>query len=445
MGVTQIDAMAQIAPEDVPTATWDGVGEPPPEMLFAHMDTNGDGFLDAQEMDGASENEIRQIDKNGDGLIDVNELKEAIKKEEMKEDSVIEETPRSAQIAPEDVPSVVAWDGVGEPPPEMLLAHMDTNGDGGLDAQELGAGEHEFRQIDKNGDGLIDVNEMKEAIKVMETKEDSVIEEAPPVYIEDDSGGTCYSGRQWCRRQWIPVVAASCCIAIIAGLIVGLVVVSGMDDTSLTSDWISSTCNLTAIAGTTTVCGEGGCENLYYCDTSSRRRTDTRRRSDGCSARRRRRGLDPLSLPTCKAPGYKRGCDTWSCLPPHAYLTYSVSVTSSAFTGVRVGTKCPEVAVINTELPTTPQELHAWLHAKLDSVGNRTEVPCWYEPSGQMIDSVRMLYDSNVRLDTDSNCDSTSEKALWTILLSLGLGLIVACGCCGGIYVACCKDNQGYD
>merc|ERR1712166_33158 len=141
MGVTQIDAMAQIAPEDVPTATWDGVGEPPPEMLFAHMDTNGDGFLDAQEMDGASENEIRQIDKNGDGLIDVNELKEAIKVEEMKEDSVIEETPRSAQIAPEDVPSVVTWDGVGEPPPEMLLAHMDTNGDGGLDAQELGAGD----------------------------------------------------------------------------------------------------------------------------------------------------------------------------------------------------------------------------------------------------------------------------------------------------------------
>merc|ERR1712166_60898 len=367
MGVTQIDAMAQIAPEDVPTATWDGVGEPPPEMLFAHMDTNGDGFLDAQEMDGASENEIRQIDKNGDGLIDVNELKEAIKVEEMKEDSVIEETPR-------------------EP------AHVVDN-------------------------------------------------------VDNDNGGTCYSGRQWCRRQWILVVTAGCCIAIIAGLIVGLVVVSGMDDTSLTSDWISSTCNLTAIAGSTTVCGEGGCENLYYCDTSSRRRTDTRRRStdSNCAARRRRRGLDPLSLPTCKAPGCKRGCDTWSCLPPHAYLTYSVSVTSSAFTDVRVATKCPEVAALSMEAPTTPQELHAWLHAKLDSVGNRTEVPCWYEPSGQMIDSVRMLYDSNVRLDTDSNCDSTSEKALWTILLSLGLGLIVACGCCGGIYVACCKDNQGYD
>merc|ERR1712195_441325 len=200
-----------------------------------------------------------------------------------------------AQIAPEDVPSVTAWDGVGEPPPEMLFAHMDTNGDGVLDAQEMGgASEEEIRQIDKNGDGLIDVNELKEAIKKEEMKEDSVIEEAPPVYIEDDSGGTCYSGRQWCRRQWILVVAASCFIAIIAGLIVGLVVVSGMDDTSLTS-----------IAGTTTVCGEGGCENLYYCDTSSRRRTDTRRRStdSNCAARRRRRGLDPLSLPTCKAPG----------------------------------------------------------------------------------------------------------------------------------------------
>merc|ERR1712166_1048075 len=194
MGVTQIDAMAQIAPEDVPTATWDGVGEPPPEMLFAHMDTNGDGFLDAQEMDGASENEIRQIDKNGYGLIDVNELKEAIKVEEMKEDSVIEETPR-------------------EP------AHVVDN-------------------------------------------------------VDNDTGGTCYSGRQWCRRQWILVVTAGCC---------------------------------TAIAGSTTVCGEGGCENLYYCDTSSRRRSDARRRStdSNCAARRRRRGLDPQSLPTCKAPGCK--------------------------------------------------------------------------------------------------------------------------------------------
>merc|ERR1711865_1013809 len=96
---TQIDAMAQIAPEDVPSVVaWDGVGEPPPEMLLAHImdttDTNGDGVLDAQEM-GATEDEFRQFDKNGDGLIDVNELKEAIKKEEMKEDSVIEEAPRS--------------------------------------------------------------------------------------------------------------------------------------------------------------------------------------------------------------------------------------------------------------------------------------------------------------------------------------------------------------
>merc|ERR1711865_830618 len=96
---TQIDAMAQIAPEDVPSVVaWDGVGEPPPEMLLAHImdttDTNGDGMLDAQEM-GADEDKFRQIDKNGDGLIDVNELKEIIKKEEMKEDSVIEEAPRS--------------------------------------------------------------------------------------------------------------------------------------------------------------------------------------------------------------------------------------------------------------------------------------------------------------------------------------------------------------
>merc|ERR1711865_1005789 len=101
MGVTQIDAMAQIAPEDVPTATWDGVGEPPPEMLLAHMDTNGDGVLDVQELGaGEDDSEFRQVDKNGDGLIDVNELGDFMPSvlKEMKEDSAIEEAPPEVDI-----------------------------------------------------------------------------------------------------------------------------------------------------------------------------------------------------------------------------------------------------------------------------------------------------------------------------------------------------------
>merc|ERR1711865_97853 len=228
---TQIDAMAQIAPEDVPSVVaWDGVGEPPPEMLLAHImdttDTNGDGMLDAQEM-GADEDKFRQIDKNGDGLIDVNELKEMIKVEQMKEDSVIEEAPRSP-LADGDILGFYTSSQGGElvciskldgskyysisqggikKSNMMLAAEFKENGVLNFKPYAI-TGEFKAGQITWSNGTVYAISEeeaarrstvrshydaVEAADSVTEDQaEDSVIEASQPA---DDSGGTCYSGR----------------------------------------------------------------------------------------------------------------------------------------------------------------------------------------------------------------------------------------------------------
>ena len=111
-------------------------------QLLSKKDTNGNGSLDAGEL-GVPEAAFKRIDKNGDGQVGIGELNI-------------------------DARNKIAADNRAHAVNERishLLSKKDTNGNGSLDAGELGMSKDVFDKIDKNGNGQVGRLELNAAAR----------------------------------------------------------------------------------------------------------------------------------------------------------------------------------------------------------------------------------------------------------------------------------------
>ena len=113
----------------------------PPSPLMMVLDTNRDGELDAAEIANASA-ALRTLDKNGDGKLSGEELR------------------------PPPPPGATNHPNFGpppghRPPPGPLMAALDTNKDGELDADEIANASASLLTLDVNGDGKLSREELR--------------------------------------------------------------------------------------------------------------------------------------------------------------------------------------------------------------------------------------------------------------------------------------------
>ncbi len=109
------------------------------ETRFEKVDSNGDGFLDAAEIQASRDAKFAEIDTNDDGALDEAEMTAHREKWEAKRKDRAEK--RRAK----------------------MMAKADTNGDGLLQKEEMTGKvvERMMERLDKDGDGRISKDEMK--------------------------------------------------------------------------------------------------------------------------------------------------------------------------------------------------------------------------------------------------------------------------------------------
>ena len=136
--------------------------------FISKKDTNGDNALTIKEL-GIGEEAFGRIDKNGDGQADKFELIMAAQKlangagESDKPINIFDRIDKDGDGKVDKVGLDIAdhsrVDAVNEKL-NQLLSKKDTNGNGSLDAGELGVPEVAFKRIDKNGDGQVGIGEL---------------------------------------------------------------------------------------------------------------------------------------------------------------------------------------------------------------------------------------------------------------------------------------------
>ena len=136
--------------------------------FISKKDTNGDNALTIKEL-GIGEEAFGRIDKNGDGQADKFELIMAAQKlangagESDKPINIFDRIDKDGDGKVDKVGLDIAdhsrADAVNEKL-NQLLSKKDTNGNGSLDAGELGVPEVAFKRIDKNGDGQVGIGEL---------------------------------------------------------------------------------------------------------------------------------------------------------------------------------------------------------------------------------------------------------------------------------------------
>ena len=104
---------------------------PPPPFMKA-LDANGDGIIDADEIANAS-TALKALDTNGDGKLTLDEL-----------------------LGP---PPPGLNGGTNHPPVPPIIAALDANHDGVIDADELANAPAALKTLDKNGDGKLTPDE----------------------------------------------------------------------------------------------------------------------------------------------------------------------------------------------------------------------------------------------------------------------------------------------
>jgi hypothetical protein len=135
---------------------------PPPLPIVTVLDANGDGVIDAAEIANAPA-ALKKLDKNGDGQLTFDEYM----------------PPRpngtNAPLPPPDGADTPAPppDGADAPPPPPppgpdgkrpvppIVAALDTNGDGIIDANEIANASASLLKLDKNGDGKLTPDEYR--------------------------------------------------------------------------------------------------------------------------------------------------------------------------------------------------------------------------------------------------------------------------------------------
>ncbi|HEX4132343.1 MAG TPA: hypothetical protein VHZ24_20090 [Pirellulales bacterium] len=134
---------AQRAPEGRPGAGAGGMGG---GGLFGALDTNHDGKLSGDEIAAASES-LKKLDKDGDGTITGQEAFAGMPGRDM---------PRGGTPG---APGSAA--GGGNEMAKQMIARADANGDGKLSKDEAPDRLRDnFDRVDRNGDGFVDASEL---------------------------------------------------------------------------------------------------------------------------------------------------------------------------------------------------------------------------------------------------------------------------------------------
>jgi EF hand len=123
-------------------------GRRPPLPLMKALDANGDGVIDADEIANASA-ALKKLDKNGDGTLTLDELLPP---------RPAGPPPGDGQAAPRPQgtpPAAGSGGGTNHPPVLPIVAALDANGDGVIDADEIANAPAALKKLDKNGDGKL--------------------------------------------------------------------------------------------------------------------------------------------------------------------------------------------------------------------------------------------------------------------------------------------------
>jgi hypothetical protein len=115
-------------------------GHRPPPPLIAVLDANHDGIIDADEIANASA-ALKTLDKNGDGRLTPDEYM----------------PPMPPRRDGPDGPG----NGTNRPPAPPIVAALDANGDGIIDADEIANAPAALKTLDKNGDGKLTPDEFR--------------------------------------------------------------------------------------------------------------------------------------------------------------------------------------------------------------------------------------------------------------------------------------------
>jgi hypothetical protein len=131
----------------------DGPRPPLPPLVVA-LDVNHDGVIDTAELNAAPE-ALRSLDKNNDGKLTPDELRPAGPKPAG--DQPDHPRPPREQAAGDGAPAG------GRPPGPPIIAALDVNKDGVIDATEISNATAALKSLDKNGDGQLTRDEIHPA------------------------------------------------------------------------------------------------------------------------------------------------------------------------------------------------------------------------------------------------------------------------------------------
>jgi hypothetical protein len=111
------------------------------DPILMALDTNTNGVIEAEELANAP-TALLKLDKNGDGKLTADELRPPM-------------PPGTNQFRMRPPPPG------GHPPVSPLMAALDTNGDGELDATEIANATTSLLKLDANGDGQLTPDEFR--------------------------------------------------------------------------------------------------------------------------------------------------------------------------------------------------------------------------------------------------------------------------------------------
>jgi Ca2+-binding EF-hand superfamily protein len=119
--------------------------------LIAVLDTNRDGVIDSSEL-AAAVDSLKTLDKNGDGKLTRDELRTV---RPQGAGDVEHSRPQREQTGPDgaDQPN-------GHRPGPPIVAALDANKDGVIDATELANASAALKALDKNADGKLSREEL---------------------------------------------------------------------------------------------------------------------------------------------------------------------------------------------------------------------------------------------------------------------------------------------